>query len=92
MELEAEAKIFYCFHIPALNAGIHNQWRSQEFSMGDYGGDLSCQEPPEARGSGSESPSLDDFYNLSIKITHVYAYFGQNSYFKAIPVTHQKSI
>jgi len=30
---------------------------------------------------------LGDFCNFSIKITHFYAYFGQNSYFKAI--THQ---
>jgi len=28
-----------------------------------------------------------DFCNFSIKITQFYAYFGQNSYFKAI--THQ---
>jgi len=25
-----------------------------------------------------------DFFNFSIKITHFYAYFGQNSYFKVI--------
>jgi len=30
---------------------------------------------------------LSDFYNFSIKITHFYAYFGQNNYLKAI--THQ---
>jgi len=31
--------------------------------------------------------ALGDFCNFSIKITHFYAYFGQNSYFKA--TTHQ---
>jgi len=30
---------------------------------------------------------MGDICNFSIKITHFYAYFGQNSYFKAI--THQ---
>jgi len=35
----------------------------------------------------SEPPALNDFYNFSIKITHFYACFSQNSYFKAI--THQ---
>jgi len=35
-------------------------------------------------GLGAETPSLGDFYNFSIKITNFYAYFGQNSYFKAI--------
>jgi len=39
-------------------------------------------QPPEARGS-----ALGDFGNFSIKIAHFDAYFGQNSYFKAI--THQ---
>jgi len=32
-------------------------------------------------------PSLGDFCNFSIKITHFYAHVGPNSYFKAI--THQ---
>jgi len=31
-----------------------------------------------------EAIALGDFCNISIKITHFYAYFGQNSYFKAI--------
>jgi len=33
---------------------------------------------------GAEPPALGDFCNFSIKITYFYAYFGQNSYFKAI--------
>jgi len=36
---------------------------------------------------GAKSPALGDFCNFLIKTTHFYAYFGQNSYFKAI--THQ---
>jgi len=32
----------------------------------------------------AESPALKDFCNFSTKITHFYAKFGQNSYFKAI--------
>jgi len=32
-------------------------------------------------------PALENFCNFSVKITYFYAYFGQNSYFKAI--THQ---
>jgi len=62
---------------------------SQDFSIGG--------EPPAAEGHwgsggkqgglGEESPALGDFCNFSIKRTHFYAYFGQNSYFKAI--THQ---
>jgi len=36
---------------------------------------------PEARGCGA----LGVFCNISIKVTHLYEYFGQNSYFiKAI--------
>jgi len=39
-------------------------------------------------GSGDKArAALGDFCNFSIKITHFYAYFRQNSYFKAI--THQ---
>jgi len=30
-----------------------------------------------------EPPMLGDFFNFSIKRMHFYAYFGQNSYFKA---------
>jgi len=41
-------------------------------------------QPPKARGYGGMAPALGDFYTFSIKITHFYAYFGQNSYFKAI--------
>jgi len=38
-----------------------------------------------ARGrAGRKVPALGDFCNFSIKITHFYAYFGQNGYFKAI--------
>jgi len=40
--------------------------------------------PPKAGCSGALPPSLGDFCNYSIKITHFYTYFGQNSYFKAI--------
>jgi len=36
---------------------------------------------------GRTSQRLAIFCNFSIKITHFYAYFSQNSYFKAI--THQ---
>jgi len=35
-------------------------------------------------GSGGRAPALGDFCNFSIKITHFYADFGQNSYFKAV--------
>jgi len=38
-------------------------------------------------GLGAKPPASGDICNFSIKITHCYAYFGQNSYFKAI--THQ---
>jgi len=38
-------------------------------------------------GSGNKALALGDLYNFSIKITHIYAYFSQNSYFKA--TTHQ---
>jgi len=41
------------------------------------------------RGSGGKT-ALDDFCNFSMKIAHFYAYFGQNSYFKAI--THQLQV
>jgi len=47
----------------------------------------SAPQPPDARGLGAEHPELGDFCNFSIKITHFYAYFCQDSYFKAI--THQ---
>jgi len=36
---------------------------------------------------GAKPPALGDFCKFSIKITHFYAYFDQNNYFKAI--THQ---
>jgi len=36
---------------------------------------------------GEKPSALGDFCNFSTKLTHFYAYFGQNSYFKAI--THQ---
>jgi len=43
---------------------------------------------PRKQGDRLRSPQpLSDFCSFSIKITHFYAYFGQNSYFKAI--THQ---
>jgi len=37
--------------------------------------------------AGGKAPALGEFCNFSIKITHFYAYFGLNSYFKA--VNHQ---
>jgi len=40
-----------------------------------------------SRGKPSGVWALGDFCNFSVKITHFYAHFGQNSYFKAI--THQ---
>jgi len=43
------------------------QWQSQELTMGRLWRGL------EARGS------LGDFCNFSIKISHFYSYFGQNS-------------
>jgi len=52
------------------------QWRSQEFEMGE-----------EVMAG---VPSTGNFYNFSIKVTHFYAYFDQNSYFKA--VTHQNHL
>jgi len=42
---------------------------------------------PETRGLGALHQALGNFCNFSIKITHIFAYFGQNNYFKAI--THQ---
>jgi len=41
-------------------------------------------------GLGEEPPALGHFYIFLIKITHIYVYFGQNSYFKAI--THQLKV
>jgi len=35
------------------------------------------------RGSGGETPSAGRFLHFLIKITHFYAHFGQNSYFKS---------
>jgi len=35
-------------------------------------------------GLGAKPPALGDFSNFLLKITHYYAYFVQNSYFKAI--------
>jgi len=37
--------------------------------------------------AGFRGGAIGDFCNFSIKIAHFYAYFGRNSYFKAI--THQ---
>jgi len=39
---------------------------------------------PGAGGLGAEPPALGEFSKFSIKITPFYAYYGQNSYFKAI--------
>jgi len=36
---------------------------------------------------GEKPTALSDFCNFSIKLTHFYSYFSQNSYFKAI--THR---
>jgi len=44
------------------------QWRIQEFSI----------------EGGVWGGGLESFCNFSTKITHFYAYFGQNSYFKAM--------
>jgi len=44
-------------------------------------------QPPEARGSGSGAPSAGRFLQVLNKNNAFYAYFGQNTYFKAI--THQ---
>jgi len=38
---------------------------------------------PKARESRGEAPSAGCCFQFSIKIKHFYAYFGQNSYFKA---------
>jgi len=48
------------------------QWRRQRFFMGEGG------------GGGWASQTLGNFCNFSIMITQFYAYFGQNSCFKAI--------
>jgi len=40
------------------------------------------EKPPEARRFGG-APALCNFCNFSTKLTHYYAHFGQNSYFKA---------
>jgi len=74
---------------------IAQQWRSQEFSIGEGRRELDGRRCH--RGSGGRSPQpqeagwleakeLGDFCNFSIKITH-YTCFGQNSYFKAINST-----
>jgi len=55
----------------AIKIVSYLQWRSQDFSMGGGGG----------------APSAGQFCNFLIKITHFYAFFGQNSYLKII--THQ---
>jgi len=54
--------------------------------MGDFGGGLGAESPAaEAIGClEAKPPALGDFCNFSIKITLFYAYFGLNSYFKAI--------
>jgi len=44
-------------------------------------GRSSQHQTPEARDLGTESPALGDFCNFLIKMTHFFAYFGQNSYF-----------
>jgi len=43
-------------------------------------------QPPEARGSGGETLSAGQFGNFLMKITHFYAYLGQNNILKQ---THQ---
>jgi len=65
------------------NVAKNSQWTLQ--GIRGLGG-----KPPAAGGLGSKSPTLDDFCNFSIKITHFYAYFDQNSYFKA--TTHQLKV
>jgi len=58
-----------------------------------FGGGLGQNSQPlEARGSGGGASTLGGFCNFSIKITHFYAYFGQNSYFKAINNSSIKSV
>jgi len=73
----------------------YDQWRSQEFSMGGVetkrrrplgsGGKI-CLQPPKARGCGEKCSRADrvlQFFNKNNAFLQ-YAYFGQNSYFKAI--------
>jgi len=57
--------------------------------MGVLAGVWGAKAPSHWRqgGLGAESPALGNFCYFSIKIMHFYAYFGQNSCFKAI--THQ---
>jgi len=57
--------------------------------MRDFGGCLGAKpQLPEAIGGlGANLSALGDFCHFLIKITLFYAYFSQNSYFKAI--THQ---
>jgi len=58
-----------------------------------YGGGLQPPEAievlklPAAKSKGVWPPALGNFCNFSIKVTHFYTRFGQNSYFKA--ETHQ---
>jgi len=52
----------------------------------ENGGLRQSPQPPEARGLEAELSDTGRFLHF-FKITHFYAYFGQNSYFKAI--THQ---
>jgi len=44
--------------------------------MGGFGSGLGAE--------GAELSVLGDFCNFLTKLTHFYAYFGQNSYFKVI--------
>jgi len=67
-----------------------DQTRSQEFVMGREGTLAEFWrrflQPPEAIG-GLEAKALGDFCNFFNKNNAFIAYYGQNSYFKAI--THQ---
>jgi len=48
---------------------------ARNFQWGQFG---------KARGMGAKPPALGNFCNFSIKITQLYAYFGQNRFFKTI--------
>jgi len=58
---------------------------SQDFLIWGWVG-VWGQMPSRRRQGGlrTEPPALGNFYNFSMKITHFYACFSQNSYFKAI--------
>jgi len=76
--------------MPAVRSIAYVSGVARMFQWEGVGGDRHRRSGGKApsrrrqRGLGVESPALGEFCNFSIKLTHFYAYIGQNSYFKAI--------